>query len=118
RRDAHRGAADLARLALVDLGREAGERALQVAERVRAHPQFRAERRPNGIRQGIAERAAARELHVAVRSLTSRAAERLAVRAVDALRHRDEATAEARIDTLDVRDEGVELERFLRHVHE
>ena len=64
----HRLLADLARLALVDVGDAADERALQVAEGVAAHA-LDPELGLDLLAQQVGQRAGAGELHVAVRVL-------------------------------------------------
>ena len=92
-RGARGGTADLARFECVDFRPQAGETALQVAERVGAHAQLRAQPRLDFGREEIAERAGARQLHVAVAVLFAPGDELRAVLGVDALRHRDDAPA-------------------------
>jgi hypothetical protein len=110
--------ADRARLLGVDLGGEAREGALEVAERVRADPQLLAQALLHLVREHVAERTRAGELHVAVAVRLLRVDERAAVGAVDAFGERDEAAAARLVDAVDVGGEAVEVEDALGDVDE
>ena len=118
-RELHRLLADLAGLALVDVGHAADEAALQVAEGVAAHP-LDAQLGLDLLAQQVGQRAGARQLHVAVvvvlQVLGQLRQHRLPAGIVDALADGDHAAAVAGVHGLHVGEELAQIEHPLGQV--
>ena len=115
----HRLLGDLAGLVPVEVGDAADERALQVAERVAAHP-LHAEPALDRLGQQVGQSTAAGQLDVAMGVALDLLGQLLgdgrAAGVVDAFRDRDDAAAEPVHRGLHVGQEPFELEIALGHV--
>ena len=117
----HRLFADLSGLTLIDVGDAAEERALEITQRVAAHP-LDVQVALDVARQQVGQLAGAGELDVAVGvgldAFGQLGGDGLARAVVDALGHGDHAAAQAVMDFLDVGNKGVEIESALRRIDE